>query len=117
MNYILAIIFWCFANSSQATEYKLFEDTIKNNAAIQAAYQEYLAINAESFVTLADYLPQAELNYKDYENEVGKSSGSIPTDYDIDETNINVSQKIFEFGAIRKLSSARLKSANIKSPY
>ncbi|MBT4989729.1 MAG: TolC family protein [Rickettsiales bacterium] len=69
-------------------------DLVKNNPEIQASYFNYRSFIDGKMSTIGPYLPQAELHYNYQIQDIDKVTGNITDNYETNEYNIDITQKI-----------------------
>ncbi len=106
--FLISFLFLSFTKAASADLRAYLEDTLKYNPEINRAYQNYLEFSAARYEAYAEYLPQADFTYQKFDLEIDNTADNIADNFDIEQQDLAVTQKIFEVGSIKKINSALL---------
>ena len=103
--------------SLKAEEFAQFLSNItKTNSDIQASYFKLKALEDGKMSTIGQYLPQAELNYNYQIQDIKNVTGSIADNYETNEFNLDVTQKILvpEIRPLLKKTKLNIENARLE---
>jgi outer membrane protein len=92
-----------------ASEFSLFiANLVDNNPEIKSSYYTYRSYSEGRMSSIGTYLPQAELNYNYQVQDIDKVTSDTIDNYETNEYNINVTQKLLAPELIPSISKTKL---------